>query len=61
MTKDLNVSPSENPQEESVEVKEEANKVTFADLGLKSELLDNLSKLGFEHPTESKKKQSQKF
>ena len=56
MTKDLNVSPSENPQEESVEVKEEANKVTFADLGLKSELLDNLSKLGFEHPTEIQEK-----
>ena len=31
--KDFNVSPSENPQEESVEVKEEANKVIFADLG----------------------------
>ena len=58
MTKDMNVSPEENPSVEQSAAKEEAKKISFADLGLKDDILQNLNKLGFEYPTEIQEKLS---
>ena len=52
MTKDNSVSSEEIPSVES----EEKAKVSFSDLGLNDEIIENLNKLGFEHPTEIQEK-----